>query len=101
MPENLNRDGASKVALSNKDITKLCRQKLKLIESKLKQTPIQLATNKVISLLSELDVNEKTNKYIISDIDKNAIINCQKVINNKLQEINSEIDVNIKEAINQ
>ena len=101
VPENLNRDGASKVALSNKDITKLCRQKLKLIESKDKKTPIQLATNKVISLLSELDVNEKTNKYIISDIDKNAIINCQKVINNKLQEINSEIDVNIKQAVNQ
>ena len=51
--------------------------------------------------MSELDVNEKTNKYIISDIDKNAIINCQKVINNKLQEINSEIDVNIKQAVNQ
>ena len=100
VPENLNKDGASKIALNNKDITKFCRQKLKLIESKDKSTPMQLATNKVINLLNELDTDEKTGNYVISERDLTAIKTCQKIINSKLAEINAEkIDVRLKEAV--
>ena len=93
VPENLNKDGGSVVALNMKDFSKLARQKLELVESKNKQTPIQANANRLTNLLQELDYKELkdgTTKLKISDKDITAITLTQKEINRVLQELNAE-----------
>ena len=58
VPENLNKDGGSKVALSMKDFSTLSRKKLELVESKNKQTPIEATSNRLTNLLQEIDSKE-------------------------------------------
>ena len=93
VPENLNKDGGSVVALNMKDFSKLARQKLELVESKNKQTPIQANANRLTNLLQELDYKELkdgTTKLKITDKDITAITLTQKEINRVLQELNAE-----------
>ena len=93
VPENLNKDGGSIVALSMKDFSKLARQKLELVESKNKQTPIQATANRLTNLIQELDYKELkdgTTKLKISDNEISAITLTQKEINRVLQEVNAE-----------
>ena len=93
VPENLNKDGGSIVALSMKDFSKLARQKLELVESKNKQTPIQATANRLTNLIQELDYKELkdgTTKLKITDNEISAITLAQKEINRVLQEVNAE-----------
>lgn len=93
LPENLNKDGGSKVALSMKDFSALARKKLELVESKNKQTPIEATSNRLTSLLQEIDnkeLKDGSTKLKIKDKEISALKLCQKEINKIFKFLNDE-----------
>jgi len=97
LPENLNKDGAEKVALPMKDILKFSKVKLKMIESPSKSTAIETACNKLIVELDKLDYLESGN-VDVSARDKRALKLAYTKLKSKLEEINNNIDTNIRKA---
>mgnify|MGYP005816293597 CR=1 FL=1 len=106
VPENLNKDGGSKVALSMKDFSSLARKKLELVESKNKQTPIEATSNRLTNLLQEVDSKELkdgSTKLKIQEKEVRALRLTQKEINKIFEMLNDEKAINkdIKEVVNQ
>ena len=106
VPENLNKDGGSKVALSMKDFSTLSRKKLELVESKNKQTPIEANSNRLTNLLQEIDSKELkdgSTKLKIQEKEIRALRLTQKEINKIFEMLNDEKAINkdIKQVVNQ
>ena len=106
VPENLNKDGGSKVALSMKDFSTLSRKKLELVESKNKQTPIEATSNRLTNLLQEIDSKELkdgSTKLKIQEKEIRALRLTQKEINKIFEMLNDEKAINkdIKQVVNQ
>jgi len=93
VPENMNKDGGSKIALSMKDFSKLSREKLGLIESKGKATPIEATADRLTNLLKEVDYKEMkdgTSKISIKEKEISKLKLAQKEINRICAEVNAE-----------
>ena len=93
VPENMNKDGGSKIALSMKDFSKLSREKLGLIESKGKATPIEATADRLTNLLKEVDYKEMkdgTSKISIKEKEISKLKLAQKEINRIFAEVNAE-----------
>jgi len=106
VPENLNKDGGSKVALSMKDFSSLARKKLELVESKNKQTPIEATSNRLTNLLQDIEYKELkdgSTKLKIQEKEVRALRLTQKEINKIFEMLNDEKAINkdIKEVVNQ
>lgn len=93
LPENLNKSGGNKVALSMKDFSKLSREKLGLVESKGKATPIEATADRLTNLLKEVDYKEMkdgTSKLKIKEKEISKLKLAQKEINRIFAEVNAE-----------